>query len=51
MSVFRKPFDAAAYWVQWTALMLWGPATQDEDHDPIQNLKRRYGRPEHPYPT
>jgi hypothetical protein len=37
--------DALAYWSRWLLLQLFGPATQDRESDPIEQLKRRYGRP------
>jgi hypothetical protein len=32
-----------AYWSQWIALSLFGPATQDRESDPVEQLKRKYG--------
>lgn len=32
-----------AYWTQWLALNLFGPATQDRESDPLEQLKRKYG--------
>jgi hypothetical protein len=40
----HKIGTSVAYWTQWIALELWGPATQDASVDPIEELKRRYGR-------
>ena len=40
----HKVGDSVAYWAQWIALQLWGPATQDSSVDPIEELKRRHGR-------
>ena len=37
--------DFFAYWTQFIALTLWGPATQDRDTDPVEELKRRYHHP------
>lgn len=37
--------SALAYWVQWALLEIYGPASQDEAHDPIEELKRKYGKP------
>ena len=32
------------YWVRLALLTVYGPATQDEATDPIEQLKRDYGR-------
>jgi hypothetical protein len=32
------------YWGQWLLLTLFGPAQQDREHDPIEILRRKYGR-------
>jgi hypothetical protein len=37
--------DRVAYWARWLALNLVGPARLDDEHDPIEQLKRRYHRP------
>lgn len=39
------PWSFVAYWTQWLALTLFGPAQLDAAHDPVEVLKRRYGRP------
>ena len=44
----HRELRSAAYWSQWTLLELFGPATQDRSIDPIEQLKRRYGRPAAP---
>jgi hypothetical protein len=33
------------YWAKWTLLSLFGPAQQDREQDPIEILRRQYGRP------
>jgi len=38
-------WDSLAYWVQFAALSIYGPAAQSESADPIERLKRKYGRP------
>lgn len=48
MGTFPSPhpwLESAAYWSQWLLLELFGPATQDQESDPIAQLKRRYHRP------
>jgi hypothetical protein len=44
----RSVVDSMEYWVKWTLLSLYGPASQDRDTDPIEQLKREYGRPPSP---
>ena len=34
----------AAYWVKRTLMGLYGPATLDERHDPVEQLKREHSR-------
>lgn len=34
-----------SYGARYLALTLWGPASQDRSVDPLEELKRRYGRP------
>ena len=41
----RHARDSIAYWSQWLALSLGGPPRLDDEHDPIENLKRQYHRP------
>jgi hypothetical protein len=41
----RRVLDWFAYWSQWLLLSLFGPAQQDSASDPIEQLKRKYGRP------
>jgi hypothetical protein len=43
-TALRRDVDAAAYWSQWVLLQMFGPATQDDQSDPIHQLKRKYGR-------
>ena len=43
--LLRRELRSASYWTQWTLLELFGPATQDRLDDPVEQLKRRYGRP------
>jgi hypothetical protein len=43
-SALQRDAHAAAYWSQWALLQMFGPATQDEQSDPIRQLKRKYGR-------
>ena len=40
--------DSATYWAKWTLLNLYGPAIQRPEGDPIEKLKREYGRPPAP---
>ena len=35
---------ALAYRLQWFLLQMFGPAQQDEAHDPLEQLKRKYHR-------
>ena len=44
----RAVVDSVQYWIKWTLLSLYGPATQDRESDPIEQLKREYGRPPSP---
>ena len=44
----RAMADSVEYWSKWTLLSLYGPATQDRESDPIEQLKREYGRPPSP---
>lgn len=37
--------EAIAYRTRWILLQMFGPAQQDDEHDPIVALKRRYHRP------
>jgi hypothetical protein len=37
--------DWLAFWSRWLALNLVGPARLDDEHDPVEQLKRRYHRP------
>lgn len=41
---FGSVADFFAYWTQFIALTLWGPATQDRQTDPVEELKRKYGK-------
>jgi len=36
--------NSIRYWTQWFLLQMFGPATQDDENDPIEQLKRKYGR-------
>lgn len=40
------PWASVAYWAQWVGLQVYGPASQTSAQDPIEELKRRYGRHE-----
>jgi hypothetical protein len=44
ISTGRGPLDALGFWSRWLLLEMFGPATQDRESDPIEQLKRRYGR-------
>jgi len=44
----RSMIDSVEYWVKWTLISVYGPATQDRETDPIEQLKREYGRPPSP---
>jgi hypothetical protein len=35
---------SSAFWTQWVALELLGPARLTDDQDPVEMLKRRYHR-------
>jgi hypothetical protein len=37
-------WGSIAYWVQYVGLSIYGPAAQSEAADPIERLKRKYGR-------
>ncbi len=39
-------WDTVAYGVQWLLLSVWGAGQQSRKADPIEKLRRRYGRPE-----
>lgn len=41
----RGLWGSLAYWFQLAALSIWGPAPQRKGADPIERLKRKYGRP------
>lgn len=41
--------DWAAYWSQRLLLDVYGPATQGRDRNPVERLKRDYGRPPSKY--
>ena len=43
-SPISRVVDSLAYRIQWLGLTLFGPAQQDSEHDPIEILKRKYGR-------
>lgn len=48
MSVLTRIHSAmrsVAYWSTWFLLEAYGPAEQSDDGDPIQQLRRRYGKP------
>jgi hypothetical protein len=38
-------WDSVAYWTQFVLLSAYGPASQSEFSDPVQRLRRKYGRP------
>lgn len=41
----RGVADSLAYWFQLATLSIYGPAAQPRNADPIERLKRKYGRP------
>ena len=41
----RGAWDTLAYWVQFAGLWVYGAADQPRASDPIERLKRKYGRP------
>jgi hypothetical protein len=41
----RHTAHSVAFWSQWIALELGGPPRLDDEHDPVELLKRRYHRP------
>ena len=41
---FQGVLDSIAYSFQWTVLSLFGAAELSREKDPIEQLKRRYGR-------
>lgn len=41
----REHLRLIPYWVQYGLLTVLGPAQQDREHDPIEILRRKYGRP------
>ena len=46
--LIHRELRSASYWTQLALLELFGPATQDRQSDPVEQLKRRYGRPPSP---
>jgi hypothetical protein len=44
-SMVRRAEKYVEYRIQWIGLSLGGPARLDDEHDPIEQLKRRYDRP------
>jgi hypothetical protein len=36
--------EGVSFWTQLSLLQMFGPATQDFEHDPIARLKRKHGR-------
>lgn len=40
----RRVRDESVYRVRLVGLTLFGPATLDEEHDPVQALRRQYGK-------
>ena len=40
--------ESISYWVQLILLTFLGPAQQDDESDPIHQLKRKYNRPVKP---
>lgn len=48
-SGLRGVWDSLAYWVQVAGLSVYGPASQPRASDPIERLKRKYGRPARKY--
>lgn len=45
----RGLWSSLAYWVQLAGLSLYGPASQPRASDPIERLKKKYGRPARKY--
>ena len=43
-SALRRARESVAYWSQWFLLQMFGPATQDAESDPVEQLKRKYRR-------
>lgn len=43
-SMLRRVRDESAYRIRLVGLTLFGPATLDEEHDPVQALRRQYGK-------
>lgn len=41
----RSWVDSVEYWTKYALLSVYGPAAQDRRSDPIERLKRQYGRP------
>ena len=44
-SMVRRAEKYVEYRIQWIGLSLGGPARLDDEHDPIEQLRRRYDRP------
>ena len=42
---WKRAQRSVEYWAKWTLLSLFGPAQQDREQDPIEILRREYGRP------
>jgi hypothetical protein len=40
----RRILDSIVYWVRLALLTVYGPATLDDEHDPILALKREHQR-------
>ena len=40
----RRALASLSYWPRLAMLTLYGPATQDAEHDPVVALKREHGR-------
>jgi hypothetical protein len=41
----RRAWHEVSYWVQLALLSVLGPAQLDDEHDPIEQLKRAHHRP------
>ncbi len=41
----RRAWREVSYWIQLALLSVLGPAQLDDEHDPIEQLKRAHHRP------
>lgn len=42
---WRRVRDWEGFWTRWVGLSVFGPARLDDEHDPIEALRRDYHRP------